>query len=237
MAADPAAQQALVGTQIFEILRHGHKPLGGLDTIATAGFASYQAMRDALSTGANGRIGLDPWIRAVLYDDEAWPRTPFDEQAHPGAAMSEAAALAHRHHLAFLAAPGLDLTSVLAPGASGRAGAYLRLGLARDAARVADVVDIQAQSLERNPGTYAAFVAAAAGQARAANPAVVVLAGLSTNPPGLPPTARQLAASARRGLGSVDGFWMNVPVRGHACPACGRTRPGLAVSTVLSLAG
>jgi len=39
-------------------------------------------------------------------------------------------------------------------------------------ARVCDVIELQAQSLERDTRTYAAFVRAAAGQARGANPRV-----------------------------------------------------------------
>jgi hypothetical protein len=86
-------------------------------------------------------------------------------------------------------------------------------------AKVAGVVEIQAQSLERAPQTYRAFVRAAAAQARAANPHVTVLAGLSTNPPG------PVVSSQQRG---VAGFWLNVPGQGPRCPACNAPRPDLA---------
>ena len=82
-------------------------------------------------------------------------------------------------------APALNLTTVSpAPGAGPRWRQFLRLGLAGAIAKVTDVLELQAQSLEWSPSTYAEFVRKAAAQARAANPRVAILAGLSTNPPG-----------------------------------------------------
>jgi hypothetical protein len=43
------------------------------------------------------------------------------------------------------------------------------------------VVETQAQYLEAYPGAYGAFVSSTAAQARAANPNVLVISGLSTN--------------------------------------------------------
>ena len=89
------------------------------------------------------------------------------------------------HGLLFLTAPGVDLVTVLAPeNRTTPYDAYLRLGIAADAARYADVVDIQAQGSERDTTFYANFVVQAAAQARQANPNVLVLAGISTNPSG-----------------------------------------------------
>ena len=124
--------------------------------------------------------------KAVLYDNEAWSFTPDFEQRAPGSYMAMAAELTHSHHLLFMASPGLSLTSVLRSGVTRRATAYLELGLAAQAAKVADVVDIQAQSLERSNGAYVDFVKEAAAQARRANPNVTVLAGVSSNPTGPP---------------------------------------------------
>ena len=100
---------------------------------------------------------------------------------------------------------------------------------------MADVIEVQAQSLERSAATYAAFVREAAGQARAANPGVSVLAGLSTNPPGPVVTSQQLAAAMQASHSSVDGYWLNIPARARAArpatppaprwasPPCGRS--------------
>ena len=68
-------------------------------------------------------------------------------------------------------APALNLTTVLAPGSSApRWQRFLDLQLAARIARITDVLDLQAQSLERSPASYANFVREAATQARSANP-------------------------------------------------------------------
>ena len=59
------------------------------------------------------------------------------------------------------------------------------------------MVELQAQSLERDTATYRSFVTAAAAQASAAQPGVTLLAGLSTNPPGAPVTTEHLLAAMR----------------------------------------
>jgi hypothetical protein len=101
-------------------------------------------------------------------------------------------------------------------------------------AKVADVVELQAQSLERDPGTYTSFLRAAAAQARAASPGVTVLAGLSTNPPGAAVAARQLTAAIQGTRGLVDGYWMNIPGQGSQCPGCNSPRPDLARAALRS---
>ena len=68
-------------------------------------------------------------------------------------------------------------------------------------------------------------VGEAAAQARAANPRVAILAGLSTNPPGAEVTTGQLAAAIRVTRGTVDGYWLNIPGRGPRCPTCNSPRP------------
>ncbi len=93
---------------------------------------------------------------------------------------------------------------------------------------MAGVVEVQAQSLERDPRTYRAFVRAAVAQARAANPHVSVLAGLSTNPPGPAVSSGELAAAIRATSAAVAGYWLNVPGQGPRCPSCHAPRPGLA---------
>ncbi len=97
---------------------------------------------------------------------------------------------------------------------------------------MADVIEVQAQSLERSAATYAAFVREAAGQARAANPGVSVLAGLSTNPPGPVVTSQQLAAAMQASHSSVDGYWLNIPSPGPRCPTCNPPRPEVGIAAL-----
>jgi len=47
-----------------------------------------------------------------------------------------------------------------------------------------------------------------------------VRAGLSTNPSGHVSTGQTLFTDTLNTQGSVDGYWLNVPQRGTACPSC-----------------
>jgi hypothetical protein len=210
------------------LITGAHRGTGYSNTVGTQSFTSVTMLQSALGHG------LDPAVHAVLYDDEAWPLTPTAEQRDPAVAESRAAALTHAHHLQLIAAPATDLTRVLAPGESGYA-AYLRLGLSATAAKAADVIDIQAQGGEADTAKYADFVRQAAAAAHAANPRVVVLAGISTNPSGQHVTAERLRAAIDATRGSVDGYWLNVPQSGKACPHCGTAQPQVAVTLLREL--
>jgi hypothetical protein len=102
-------------------------------------------------------------------------------------------------------------------------------------ARTADFVELQSQSLERNTATYSKFVQTAASQARTANPAVKVLAGLSTNPAGPAVTVQQLTDAIYATQSVVDGYWLNVPSPGPYCRRCSRQRADIGVQTLLAL--
>jgi hypothetical protein len=122
-------------------------------------------------------------IDAVVYDPEAWSATPLEEQRDPATAMETFGRLGHRSGVDVVITPGLGLPAVAGavcaanPGESAEA-AYLRCGIGGMAAANADVVEIQAQSLQKEPDTYRDFVGSAAAQAREANPDVVVVSGL-----------------------------------------------------------
>jgi hypothetical protein len=198
--------------------------------IHTVTFTSYAKLSAALADGA-----LPRGARAVLYDNEHWPLTPVAEQQNPAKYEALAAAAVHAHHLLFVSTPATTLTDVLAPGATDRYAAYLRLDLAASAARHADAIDIQAQGAEADLAKYVAFVRAAAAQARAANPRVLVFAGISTNPSGQQVTAAQFAAAVNAVRRYVNGFWLNIPAGGIACPRCGTPQPQVALPLLRSL--
>jgi hypothetical protein len=111
---------------------------------------------------------------------------------------------------------------------------YLDCGLSALAAP-ADYVVVQAQNAERDPRRYARFVEAAAGQVHDLNSRSIVLAGLSTNPPGDPVTVGAVAASLRRALPLVGGFWLNVPSPGPHCPTCNEARPDIGIAALQSV--
>jgi hypothetical protein len=230
VTADPLVGGRLAHGRVCQLLGRGQRPLA----MAAAPVLTFGAVAVLEETIAAGE--LPPGTRAVLYDPEAWQFTPEPEQRDPARAMARAAALAHGHGLAIIVAPALSLTTVRRRrGNVPRWRRYLDLGLAQAAAQAADVVELQAQSLERDAATYQAFVRAAAAQARAANPGVSVLAGLSTNPPGAPVATGQLRAAVRATRATVDGYWLNIPRPGPHCPTCNPPQPGIGIELLRDL--
>ena len=221
VASEPAVLAGLQRSRVLEILHTGQKPLAEAGAQPVVTFSSVGDLDQAVSGGQ-----LPPGTRAVLYDPEAWSFTPLAEQLNPAEAARRARDIAHAHGLALIVSPALNLTTVHPDPAGGpRWRQFLRLGLAGAVARTSDVIELQAQSLERDTQTYATFVREAAAEARAANPQVAVLAGLSTNPPGAEVTSEQLTAAIQATRGIVDGYWLNIPGRGPRCPTCNSPRP------------
>ncbi|MBF9073663.1 hypothetical protein [Streptacidiphilus fuscans] len=219
-------------TYVLTEAKHWDVPAGWTST-PTADFTSYSALRTALR-----RHTLDPRIRAVLYDNEHWSLTPAVEQSNPVHYDQLAAQLAHDDHLLFLASPATDLATVLAPDATGGSfDAMLASGLFGQIAPSTDVLDIQSQGAEPSPARFASYVRAAAAQARAANPHIQVLAGISTNPSGQSVTAAGIELAARSVRSSVDGYWLNDPAAGTACPRCNGPLPQTALTVATNLAG
>jgi hypothetical protein len=231
LIANPAARAKLAGALVYEILQPGQRPLAGITARPVVTFASAAALEDAV-TGGQLPVGT----YGVLYDPEAWSFTPVTEQRNPVQAATRAAAVAHEHGLRLIVTPALNLTTVLAPGSQQpRWRAFLDLNLVARLARVADIVEIQAQSLERDTATYAAFVQAATSQASAGSPRIIVLAGLSTNPPGAPVDSQHLTAAIQATRSMVAGYWLNIPGQGPRCPTCNAARPDIAIQTLQSL--
>ena len=225
VTANASARRVLSATPVHELLRPGQQPLDGASARPVVVFASAAELVSAVRGSA-----LPPHAYGVLYDPEVWPYTSVAEQRDPVAAAARAAAAAHAHGLRLIVAPALDLTKVLSPRAQGsRHAQFLALRLAGRMARVADIVELQSQSLERSPSAYRAFVSAAAAQARSANRRVNVLAGLSTNPPGATVTLSQLRSDIGATRSAVSGYWLNIPGQGSRCPTCNASRPDIAV--------
>jgi hypothetical protein len=176
-------------------------------------------------------------VKGMMYDYEKWRFTPEEEQRNPARSVKEAADLVHARGLLFLAAPAVDLVPVLAPDSDRRRqdDTYLRLGLAGDAAPYADVVDIQAQRFQNDPERYESFVRAAAAQARAANPKVIVLAGVSTQPGGGDTSADAILRAIQATRDAIDGYWLNIPEPGQMSPNVSAFRPDIALEVLRRL--
>ena len=228
MLSEPSVAAKLERARIDELLQPGQQPLSGVDATPVVSFSSVATLRTALAGN-----GLPAGTQAILFDPEVWAYTPAAEQRDPVLAAAQAAELARSRGLRVIVAPAMNLTTVLDPGSSGpRWQTFLNLGLIGSMARVAGTVELQAQSLERDPAAYAAFVREAAEQARAANPNVTVLAGLSTNPPGTAVDSQQLTAAVQASRSDVEGYWLNIPGSGPRCPTCNSGQPQLGAAVL-----
>jgi len=235
MAADPEGSRLLDGAAPF--VMWGRSLTGvpqSWSAIHVISLKSLAEIKDALSTGA-----LGPEIKGVMYDQEKWKFTPEEEQRNPGPYLKMAADLVHAKGLLFLTAPAVNLVNVIEPGANRNrlAEAYLRLGIAADAARYADVFDIQAQRFEGDASVYESFVRQAAAQARHANPKVIVLAGVSTEPIGRSVTADDILRAIAATRDVVDGYWINIPQSSEYSPVAKEFRPDIAVEVLRRLSG
>jgi hypothetical protein len=234
IAADAEASHFLDDTRPF-VMRNSNvsPPPPGWNAVRVKSFKHFDAIRDALQLGS-----LGPEVRGVMYDYEKWQFTPLAEQQNPAPFVKQAADLVHAHGLLFLTAPAVDLVPVMAPGnRSPQDDLYIQLGLAATAAQYADVFDIQAQRFERTTERYASFVRQAAAQARQANPKVVVLAGLSTQPSGQQVTADDILRAIAATRDIVDGYWLNIPGPSPYSPRIAEFRPDIAIEVLRRLAG
>jgi hypothetical protein len=162
---------------------------------------------------------IPPDVRAVMYDLEGWEKTPLPERQDPVSFMHRFTMLARERDFFTIITPHQGLVAVPdAPHAPGpgesKEEAYLRSGIAAEAARFADMSETQAQRLQRDPDEYRRFVERAADQARQANPAALFLSGLSTHP-GYPATVEMLLASWESVRDVVDGHYLSIRRRGQ----------------------
>jgi hypothetical protein len=230
VATDAKASRLLDNTRPLVLRRRNAFAIPpGWNAVPIAPFQSFRAISDAFEQNT-----LIPGVNGILYDYERWKFTPEEEKRNPAPYVKQAAALVPAHGLLFVTSPALNLVTVLAPGGKRDDATlfdtYLRLGIAADAARYADVVVIQAQRGERNAELYADFVRQAAAQARQANPKVAVFAGVSTNPLGRHVTADDILRDIAATRDIVEGYWLNIP------PHTKEYRPDIAIDVLRRVA-
>ena len=76
----------------------------------------------------------------------------------------------------------------------------------------------------------------AAAQARQANPKVILLAGVSTQPNGQYVTANDILRAIDATRNFVDGYWLNIPGPSEYSPRVTEFRPDIAVDVLRGLA-
>jgi len=225
-AVAPRLAAALLARRTTIVLSPGPAALTGKPAaLGTAFFTSY-----ADFIGRLHRHAMPAGVRAVAYDPELWRATPFIERLDPKRYMALFATAARRHGYAVILMPGRDL---LAAAGSCRQQpwedldtAFLRCGLAGESARLSQVFEIQTAPVETRAAELRAFAAACAKQARAANPSVVLIATLSTQPGTSWVSGRQLARAAASVRPFVQGFQLNLTRRSaRAAVAFLRTIP------------
>lgn len=208
-----------------------------------------------VANAAKGQHTLPGKATAIVLDQEHWatktcpggrPCTSAHDRADPVKYAKQAAQAVQAYNethtsapLTLIVTPGLDLFSGGALGCGKTdtiARCYLSYNMAGKMAAIpgVSVIELQAQSLEGDPGTpggfcpatstaisYWCFVSQAAAQARAAakkaGKTITVLAGLSTHPTTkTTPSECDIEQSASVVRSLVAGFWMNVPNPGAA---------------------
>ena len=183
-------------------------PIGGGTPTAMA-WASEAKFESDILAGS-----IPTQVDTVMYDPENWPSTPRAERVDPVAAMRAFSASARALGYRVIITPHPSLVTVAGGRCTVEPGeaiedAYVRCDIAGQAARVADIVETQAQMLETDPAAYRKFVSATATQARAANPKVLVLSGLSTTYTDSPVVLYNAWASVDD---VVDGHYVSAPL-------------------------
>jgi hypothetical protein len=184
--------------------------LGGWPGATTGrAWASYARFAEDVAAGS-----IPGDVRVVMYDPESWEATPLEERVDPLGSIEAFCSLARSQGYFVLVTPHPNLVSVAGSPHGPRAGetrevAYLRSGIVEVSAANADAVETQAQTLQRDPAAYRAFVAATARLARDVKPDVQVLSGLSTHP-GYPATPEMMAGAWASVRDVVDGHYLSL---------------------------
>ncbi len=205
LSATPGPSQLLFNTPQTLVTGAGVAAAGQLglsNAVPTATFTNETVLAQRVSSQT-----LAPGTVAVQYA----PRlhvTPVRQLADPVSAFQQAALVAHSHGLLLVGAPSLDMVKALAPQLRKikLTNKFLQRRIAATAARYSDVYVIQAQSLERRPTRFAAFVREAAAQAVNAHGSVELLAEIRSSAAISAPTAPMLERDLSRAGASVSGY-------------------------------
>lgn len=170
-----------------------------------------------------GRI--PPAVRTVIYDLEDWYASPEVEKRDPWSSMENFCAFARAQGFRCITLPAPNVAYWAQARGSRRAGetpedAYLRLGIARSAAKNASSTGLQTQLFAYDVPRYEQLVRDNASQSRSSNPNAKVIAEFTVSndpdknePPRLlTPTENYNAYKAVRSF--IDAVYVAIPKAG-----------------------
>lgn len=217
---DQAKMKAVLSKDILFVTEKGNSILStqtqGLNILRVESFTSELTLANALISHK-----IAQGTKLLLYDNEPWTLTPKNEQANPLKYYQEAANLSHRYGYLLIATPVSKIDNKIDD----------------EIASYVDVIDIQSQYDESNPLAYQNHVLPIAKAAKLANPSLIILSGLSTNPRASDPSLNELHNDVTALNQYVNGFWLNIPSPGTACPRCNAPNPQLGISFLQSING
>jgi len=169
-----------------------------LHLVLTAYYTSEAALKLAVDNHT-----INSTAKAIVYDNEPWIYTPKVEQQDPSLYYQEASTISRQNGYIFIATPVIKNKSDNLFFSS--------------VAKESDVLDIQSQYDQAVSSVYANHVIPLAKIAQQANPKLIILSGLSTNPAAGVPTITQLLADAQAVQKYVKGYWLNIPATPAFC--------------------
>jgi hypothetical protein len=205
LSASPHAAQMLFNSPSTYVTRAGAADtaaLGLQNAVPTASFSNEASLAAAITNNT-----LSPGTVAVQYAPSS-PVTPRNQLTDPSNAFMQASLVAHAHGLLLIGAPSLSVVSATAPHRQPfkRTSTFLQRRIAAAAARYSDVFVIQAQSLERTPSRFSAFVRQAAAQAVNAHGSVEILTEIRSGAGAGAPTAPMLERDLSGAGSAVSGY-------------------------------
>lgn len=211
IAANPSARKTIENDTIFVPVKKAVRLItqtNGLHIVPVESFTSEADLASAISSNK-----INPSVKVLLYDNENWSLTPLTEQQNIVRYYKQAASIAHKHGYLLIGTP----VSKTNPQADVQIAPFV------------DVLDIQSQYDQAVASNYASHVLPLAQAARKVNSSLIILSGLSTNPPAGIPTPQQLLNDATAVTNTVQGFWLNIPSPGIACPRCNAPQPQIGI--------
>ena len=205
LTASPSASTLLFDTPYSFVTgtgAAGAAQIGLGNAVPTATFSNERLLAQRVN-----RNQLRAGTVAVEYAPRV-PVTPHNQLTDPAEAFRQAGLVAHAHGLLLVGSPSLNVAKVNAPHLQTIkwTSKYLKRRFAAAAARYSDAYVIQAQSLQRTPARFAAFVRQASAQATSVHRSVEILTEIRSGSGAHAPTVPMLQRDLSGAGPSVAGY-------------------------------